>query len=388
MKTYLKYFFFNSLFLIGAVLLLANRFPTYFYSPEELSAHHLKLTCEACHVPFQGVKQENCISEGCHTGKKMKMADPLLVDLHEKYKKKNCLDCHTDHVKIKGKVTRMLNHEFLEDWPKNQCLPCHAGDDSEATHLKKFYSRECAACHSIYTWTIKDFSHDALPNRNECGLCHFAPKDIMHAAESRCQTCHTKTIEWIVGYAEIQKAEPESNPQEGIDTFFSWREMVDDGTKFNRNKEVVKKWEEKLSGLDKISGIKTGGLWTSALQEGDAIYIKKEGRDDPIYKAVVKIFPGPPRRILFSIDDDFGRIMEESIPADDLENPVLKEIFELGYLEKGAAKSSLNYAKYLIEIEEESIAHPGKKIRKIIIDPSAKDYIYSGDAASGIESDF
>ena len=230
--------------------------------------------------------------------------------------------------------------------------------------------------------------HETLENKDKCWECHEGLKDVMHNTEKKCPTCHHSTKEWIVKYEEITKAEPTSTPQEGDDAFFSWGEMVQTGEKFEYSEAKVAKWEAKLKKLTKVCDLPKGADGSIPFEEGDAIYIKREGREDPVYKAVVKIFPGTPKRILFSLDDDFGKIMEEPILANKIEDSTLKEICDFGYLERGAAKGELKYAKYLIEVEEDSIAHPGKKIKRIIVDPSAKDFMYSGGAALGIDSDF
>lgn len=230
--------------------------------------------------------------------------------------------------------------------------------------------------------------HETLENKDKCWECHEGLKDVMHNTEKKCPTCHQSTKEWIVKYEEITTAEPTSTPQAGEEAFFSWGEMVQSGEKFEFSDAKVAKWEKKLSKLCKICDLPKGEDGSIPFEEGDAIYIKRNGREDPVYKAVVKIFPGKPKRILFSLDDDFGKIMAEPILANKIDDPTLKEICDSGYLERGAAKAELAYAKYLIEVEEESIAHPGKKIKKIIVDPTAKDYIYSGDVALGIDSDF
>ena len=230
--------------------------------------------------------------------------------------------------------------------------------------------------------------HETLENKDKCWECHEGLKDIMHGTEQKCPTCHHSTKEWIVNYDKIKGAGPASTPQEGEEAFRTWGEMAADGEKFEYSETKVSKWEEKLSKLGKVCDLPKGEDGSIPFEEGDAIYIKRQGREDPVYKAVVKIFAGKPKRVLFSLDDDFGKIMEEPILANKIEDPTLKEMCDFGYLERGGAKAELKYAKYLIEIEEDSIAHPGKKIKKIIVDPSAKDYIYSGDVALGIDSDF
>ncbi len=323
----------------------------------------------------------------------------------------------------KGKDELIALHETFEK-KKNRCWECH-----------KIPMRE----------------------RNEFSVTHAEGEkvtDYMHDNNKNCPVCHQHVYTWIKYDILGDGEKPVSNTKEGEEVMLSWGELVSEGSEYKYSAELLEKWEATLVKLKKVKDLPKP--WTSQLKEGDAFHIMRKGRPDPVIKAVLKFFPpiemtkeeverrvragdfidralenqiksgeikldeegkiktimasiiesgkvkisekNGPRRILFSLDDEFGKAMESPITENALDNPILTELFQSGRIEPGGAKAETGFAEYLIEDvsrsmvpltkEQKAKGEKPRVIRKIVVDPNMEGYMYQGDAAAGIDSEW
>ena len=177
--------------MIGALLstqllLVGMKYPAPLYSPGDIVEAHSKLRCKDCHAPFKKVPSESCSTARCHPDDKIGKK-PVIRDLHDRMKGKDCLICHTDHLGPNGRITKGVDHEsFLKG---TNCSDCHIGEGDTAH--KERYSGDCSACHSTNKWKEVIFDHSRKLAR-PCLDCHKGPKDELHMGLSEsCGDCHT-----------------------------------------------------------------------------------------------------------------------------------------------------------------------------------------------------
>ncbi|MCF6154261.1 MAG: hypothetical protein E3K36_03195 [Candidatus Brocadia sp.] len=178
------------LFIIWAV---GCRFPTHLYSPGDLYKDHQGIkNCRQCHMPFQGAVSSLCMTSDCHTVERLsQLSSKSLSDLHISYVNKDCLDCHTEHKGIAGKITKAFDHKTLALTILNECAACH-NEDYQRSHPNKF-DMDCKTCHISTTgWKIISFNHIAILGKMPCINCHPMPGDKKHQQyPATCETCHT-----------------------------------------------------------------------------------------------------------------------------------------------------------------------------------------------------
>lgn len=146
--------------------------------PGELSSAHLPVsTCDNCHIPWQGVSNDRCLS--CHEFSDV-TALPPRIRFHEA--EKFCRKCHTEHQGVNADISQ-VNHTLFNG--KLQCTQCHL-----ARHHGLF-GQNCRECHGITTWKVQGFRHPPAETK-ECNRCHRAPAS--HYAEqfwSRIESTHS-----------------------------------------------------------------------------------------------------------------------------------------------------------------------------------------------------
>ncbi|MFO0793996.1 MAG: hypothetical protein U0586_08020 [Candidatus Brocadiaceae bacterium] len=185
------------------------KFPTHLYSPGDLCKDHQGIkSCKQCHVPFKGPDSRLCMSDDCHTtGRLSQLSHKSLSDLHVLYANKECLDCHTEHKGISGKITRSFDHKTLTSDILNECAACHE-DDYKKAHPAK-YNMDCKSCHiSTSGWKIISFNHNTIQGKTPCINCHQMPGDKRHEkVPETCETCHT-TKDWKDAHFNHDTLEP------------------------------------------------------------------------------------------------------------------------------------------------------------------------------------
>lgn len=133
------------------------------FSPGQMTAGHyqIELACNACHTPFQGVKQDACLE--CHgaalersrdSHPRSKFEDPRNADLLAKLDARACVSCHQEHRPDK---TRAMGVTLAEDF----CVHCHADIGTERRSHTGLPFNGCAAsgCHNYHdnTALYEDF---------------------------------------------------------------------------------------------------------------------------------------------------------------------------------------------------------------------------------------
>jgi len=155
---------------------------TAFLPGETTHGHYqIEMSCETCHTPMNGVKEESCMQ--CHEADlkavndshpKSKFTDPRNADRVAVLDARNCLTCHKEHV---PKQTHAMGLTLPEDY----CFYCHENIGEErATHKNlTFDTCATAGCHNyhdnsgLYEAFLakhldqKDIDHDgATPQRD------------------------------------------------------------------------------------------------------------------------------------------------------------------------------------------------------------------------------
>ncbi|HQV36050.1 MAG TPA: cytochrome c3 family protein [Flavobacterium sp.] len=175
------------------ILTLVMVFPHEMVSPGELYQAHNELQndCLACHKPFAGTPNENCIS--CH--KINEIDKKNTVQFHQKMQNQSCITCHSDHKGLNIKLAlNKFEHRLLNENDRNACVSCHAQPKNQ---LHNQVTTSCVSCHTTTNWkTIANFNHDLVnaKSRNNCVSCHQVPKDNFHNKTSNnCLSCHSLT---------------------------------------------------------------------------------------------------------------------------------------------------------------------------------------------------
>ena len=159
-----------------------------------LSAPHWELTdnCAACHAPFKGVPNQNCIV--CHTREVHDSIHDTLFD------KEPCYSCHPEHTDgayypaVMGDRLCLDCHRELSPGP-GLALVRPPDEDPDATyvpiaeifrHDQHWTKRECYECHCIGQGTINVPTRDLL-KMESClsSNCHDDQRD-------NCSYCHAR----------------------------------------------------------------------------------------------------------------------------------------------------------------------------------------------------
>lgn len=150
---------------LGILLVVGIAVALFFYDgaaePGRLSTAHEQVgDCTACHVPWRGVSDEQCL--GCHH-----MTDTAFSRKEIRFHREGqyCLACHKEHQMAGGSISTM-EHAILND--ALLCTRCHFD-----RHDGLFGSR-CRQCHGIRTWRIASYRHPAQ-HRRDCIRCHRPP---------------------------------------------------------------------------------------------------------------------------------------------------------------------------------------------------------------------
>jgi hypothetical protein len=171
-----------------------------FVSPGALALKHkqLEMFCRACHTPFAGVTDANCLV--CHP-KMERLLNQAATAFHAHVE--NCKACHREH---KGRLARINEmdhnryaaiglklvkadleiqnngppeeiHYFMQRIEQTQppekalnCVTCHGKEDPHYG----YFGDECYACHITLTWSLPDYIHPGESSR-DCAQCHKAP---------------------------------------------------------------------------------------------------------------------------------------------------------------------------------------------------------------------
>ena len=190
-----------ALSVVGTIWAYGYKDPMRVYSPQPISHVHNKANkCSDCHDGWKGVSDDKCIK--CHPLSELKNpTDPDAVPfagIHRKAINDNqsCLECHTEHMGVDGKLTTKFDHTTLGSNPN--CLSCHQSDAPKNGLHQTVKGQNCAACHSTNTWEHAKFDHKMLGSDPNCKSCHQAdvPKNDFHAdIKQNCNACHN-TKDW------------------------------------------------------------------------------------------------------------------------------------------------------------------------------------------------
>lgn len=129
--------------------------------PGSLSGYHSDVEkCEACHEPWKGVTDKQCLS--CHD---LQDALSLRKEIRFHEAGTRCLTCHKEH-RMLGETISDMKHTVLHE--DLLCTDCHF-DRHDG-----LFGPECRACHGITTWKIPGYRHPEA-GRRDCFKCHKAP---------------------------------------------------------------------------------------------------------------------------------------------------------------------------------------------------------------------
>ena len=184
-------------------IVLVIQFPHTMIQPGELVKAHPDSvsSCLACHQPFLGIPNENCIS--CHRLKEIGMRTNNRTDsqavkqilFHEQLADQKCTTCHTDHVGRDASITMgTFSHEKLLPALVENCNGCHR---QPFDNLHTSVSTACISCHNTESWkSSSPFNHELIKpsEQKNCTKCHQKPDDNYHLHfEENCNKCHTTT---------------------------------------------------------------------------------------------------------------------------------------------------------------------------------------------------
>lgn len=167
------------------LLLMGMKYPAPLYSPGDVVEAHSKIRCKGCHAPFKRVPSESCSTVQCHPEGKIGKK-PAITDLHNRMKGKDCLTCHSEHLGLKGKITKGMDHDaFLKG---STCMDCHKGPKDEL-HLG--VSGSCGDCHTTKGWKPSTYNHEKYffldrDHKVSCNKCH----DTGSYKKYTCMNCH------------------------------------------------------------------------------------------------------------------------------------------------------------------------------------------------------
>jgi len=130
------------------------------FLPNKTSDGHyqIEITCDACHTPFEGVKQEACLS--CHA-KELKRArdshaikkfkDPRNAEFLAHIDARLCVTCHQEHQQNISEMAVTIADDF--------CFPCHQDIAKDRASHKGMAFNTCRECHNYHdnTALYEDF---------------------------------------------------------------------------------------------------------------------------------------------------------------------------------------------------------------------------------------
>jgi len=173
------------------ILTLVMVFPHEMVSPGELYQAHNELQndCLACHKPFAGTPNENCIS--CH--KINEIDKKNTVQFHQKMQNQSCITCHSDHKGLNIKLAlNKFEHRLLNENDRNACVSCHAQPKNQ---LHNQVTTSCVSCHTTTKWKPSTFNHDKYfildkDHNTNCATCHQTTDYKTYT----CYGCHEHTL--------------------------------------------------------------------------------------------------------------------------------------------------------------------------------------------------
>jgi len=155
----------RTFYTLGLLSILAFSIWLFLYDdaaePGPLSPYHEDVqACTACHRPWHGVSDEQCLE--CHDAPD-KTAVRREIRFHEE--RKNCLVCHREHRMLGTTISRM-DHTILNE--KLMCSQCHF-DRHDG-----LFGENCRQCHGITSWRVQGYRHPGA-GRIDCFKCHKPP---------------------------------------------------------------------------------------------------------------------------------------------------------------------------------------------------------------------
>ena len=120
--------------------------------PTSHGHYQIELSCNACHTPWLGVKEDACYK--CHEAElkaandshpKSKFTDPRNADRLQLIKADNCVTCHREHLPAQ---TRAMGVTL----PMDYCAHCHQQTLTDRPSHKNFKFDSCATagCHNYH----------------------------------------------------------------------------------------------------------------------------------------------------------------------------------------------------------------------------------------------
>ncbi len=130
------------------------------FLPNKTSDGHyqIEIACDACHTPFEGVKQEACLS--CHA-KELKRArdshaikkfkDPRNAEFLAQIDARLCVTCHQEHQQNMSAMAVTIADDF--------CFTCHQDIAKDRSSHKGMAFNACRECHNYHdnTALYEDF---------------------------------------------------------------------------------------------------------------------------------------------------------------------------------------------------------------------------------------
>jgi predicted CXXCH cytochrome family protein len=149
--------------------------------------YQLELRCDACHTPWNGVKENACYN--CHSTElklandshsKSKFTDPRNADRLKAIDASNCITCHREHV---PEQTRAMGVTV----PNDVCFHCHQQTLQDRPSHKDFPFDSCATagCHNYHdnTALYEDFLRKHLNQPDEHDNPHVARRSLFTRLE-------------------------------------------------------------------------------------------------------------------------------------------------------------------------------------------------------------
>ena len=136
--------------------------PTLFLPGQTTHGHYqIELRCDACHTPWNTVKEDSCY--GCHAAElkqandshpKSKFTDPRNADRLDNIDASNCVTCHREHMPHRTSAMGVT-------MPEDYCYHCHQQTLQDRPSHRDFPFNGCAAagCHNYHdnTALYEDF---------------------------------------------------------------------------------------------------------------------------------------------------------------------------------------------------------------------------------------
>jgi len=160
--------------------------------PGPLSSFHEDVQdCTACHKPWSGVSDQQCLE--CHD-----VLDKSVLKREIRFHEggKNCLVCHKEH-RMLGMTISKMDHTILNE--QLMCTQCHF-DRHDG-----LFGENCRECHGINSWEVEGYRHPAQ-ERTDCSRCHRGPAshhdvrfwnlivkdmEMETVSQNDCWRCHT-----------------------------------------------------------------------------------------------------------------------------------------------------------------------------------------------------